>query len=99
MLRVSNMRRSGAGFGLNGGFRCESVKGTITSPCAIAGRIQSKSTAAPSAAAERPVLIASRRVIFIVILRVLSLALGALRVFQSLYVPDHSVNRVAVRLD
>src|SRR6185436_5882646 len=89
MLRVSNIRRSGAGFGLNGGFRCESVNGTITSPCASAGRIQSKSAAAPITAAARPVLIASRR--FMVISVPLRL--------ESLYVPSHSVNGVAVRLD
>src|SRR5689334_17092450 len=89
MLRVSNIRRSGAGFALNGGFTCESVNGTITSPCAIAGRIQSKSVAAARAAAERPVLIASRRFM------VMSIPLG----LKSLYVPSHSVNGVAMRLD
>src|SRR5689334_11227188 len=89
MLRVSNMRRSGAGFALNGGLMCESVNGTITSPCASAGRIHSKFETAPRVAAAKLVLMTSRRFMLI------SVLLG----LQCLDVPLHSINRIAVGLD
>src|SRR6185436_8157259 len=93
MLRVSNKRRSTAGLALNGGFTCESVNGTITSPCASAGSTHSKLAVAPRAAAARPVFIMSRRVMLSISI------LRRLARFQLLDIPRHAINGVAVRLD
>ena len=61
MVRVSNSRRSGAGFALK--FSGQSVNGTTVSPWAITGKAHSGIPSKPMPATARLVFNMSRRVV------------------------------------